>query len=525
MNLTIYRGEVLISEVPLKDKPIRLGRGKDNEVVLEDPGKGVSRVHAELRPEGNRYRLVDLDSQNGIWVSGEKVPSVLLVPGVVAVMGPFRVAINAVSPVTQAFTRTRDMLPDTGTEIIRPIPPSAPAPVAVAVDGLGTLLDDPSPAPPLARSPQAAATGSSAKPSPAAATKARPGAGATWYNQSIVWLIAGVVLIAACGFGAYKLVHKSPPKAVWDSAAATTLANSGRCQEALDQQINPALRADPNNAEAQSLKQKCTAPPPTTSIPPTPVPETPAVVTKTATQTLDEADTALAAKDCQAALAAANTVLTDEPNDARAKEIAAKATGCLAPPSVPRAAPAAGDAVVKIAPADGGLEPQPGESGKAYKARVDAMKKRYDDAVAQLQAQHYSAALRELEAINAAGVPQGYRELAQRRGEARNGIKDEANRNYTQGLQAEQRSDWNGAIDKFNRAHELDPARDITPDIARINDQKLKLGHQLCNDGMASYVLSKIPDAVAKLNKAVELLPSNDDCYVKAKETLAKIGR
>ena len=131
MNLTIYRGEVLISEVPLKDKPIRLGRGKDNEVVLEDPGKGVSRVHAELRPEGNRYRLVDLDSQNGIWVSGEKVPSVLLVPGVVAVMGPFRVAINAVSPVTQAFTRTRDMLPDTGTEIIRPIPPSAPAPVAV----------------------------------------------------------------------------------------------------------------------------------------------------------------------------------------------------------------------------------------------------------------------------------------------------------------------------------------------------------------------------------------------------------
>src|SRR5690242_19295030 len=108
MNLSIYRGEALISQVPLTGKTIRLGRGKDNDVVLEDPGKGVSRTHAELRAEGDRYRLVDLESQNGIWVSGERVPSVLLAPGVVAVMGPFRVAINAASPLTQPIVITPD---------------------------------------------------------------------------------------------------------------------------------------------------------------------------------------------------------------------------------------------------------------------------------------------------------------------------------------------------------------------------------------------------------------------------------
>jgi tetratricopeptide (TPR) repeat protein len=534
MNLTIYRGEARISQVPLTGKTIRLGRGKDNDVVLEDPGKGVSRNHAELRPEGKGYRLVDLESQNGIWVSGEKVPTVLLAPGVVAVMGPFRVAINAASPLTQPFSPiTGDMLSETRTEFSRPIPPpspAAPVAVAVAVDGPGALLDDPGPvtgepATPPAPRPSAGATPT--KPSsvvPAAPRPPRP-AGAVWYNQPGIWVIVAVVLIAASGFGAYKLVHKALRKPVWDATAAMTLANNGRCQEALDQQINPALQVDPNNADALSLKQKCTAPPPTTTVLPTVVPEVP--TPKTNAQKLDEAEGALAANQCQAALDTANLVLTDDPNDDRAKGLVTKANACLNPVTTPtRATTTVGvDPVVKIAPADGGLEPSPGESGKDYKARVNAMRKRYDDAVALLQGQRNSQALREFDAIGAAGVPQGYRELAQRRGEARSGLKDEANRNYTQGLLAEQRSDWNAAIDRFQRAHELDPARDISPDLARINEQKLKLGRQLCNDGLASFSLAKNADAAEKLTKAIELLPSSEPCYVKAKEALVRIGR
>jgi tetratricopeptide (TPR) repeat protein len=528
MNLTIYRGEALISQVQLTGKTMRLGRGKDNDVVLEDPGKGVSRTHAELRPEGDRYRLVDLESQNGIWVSGERVPSVLLAPGVVAAMGPFRVAINAASPLTGSFAIPSDILPDTGTEFSRPIPPpSATAPVAVAVDGPGALLNDPSPAtnpPPLQPAPRPSA-GAPAKPSGAAAAPRPPRSAAdgNWYSQPATWVIAAVVLIAASGFGAYKFLHKAPRKPVWDATLAMTLANNGRCQEALDQQINPALQADPNNAEAQSLKQKCTAPPPTTSILPTPVPDDPVV---TNAQRLDAAETALAAKECQVALDAANTVLASEPNDERAKGVVTKATACLNPaPVTQRTTPAVDGPLVKVPPAQGGLEPLAGESAKAYKDRVAAMGKKYDDAVALLQAGRYSQALREFEGIVQAGVPTGYRELTQRRGEARNGISAEANRAMTTGQQAEARSDWNVAIAAYQRAHELDPARDVSGDIARINDQKLKLGRQLCEEGKAQYSLGKNPSAAEKFTKVLELLPSTDPCYVTAKENLLKIRR
>jgi tetratricopeptide (TPR) repeat protein len=331
------------------------------------------------------------------------------------------------------------------------------------------------------------------------------------------------VLIAATGFGTYKLLNKGPRKPVWDATTAMALANSGRCQEALDQQINPALQADPNNAEAQSLKQKCTAPPPTTSVPPTPVPDDPIPV-KTNAQKLDDADAALTAKDCQAALDTANSVLTDDPNDARAKDLAAKATGCLTRAAAPPKTAPAGDPVVRIAPAEGGLEPLPNESGKDYKARVAVMRKRYDDAVTLLQAGRFSQALREFEAI-AAGVPTGYRELTQRRGEARNGISAEATRAYNAGREAEARSDWNVAIERYQRAHDLDPARDVNSDLARVNEQKLRLGQQLCNAGLASFSLGKDADASEKLNKAIDLLPSSDPCYAKARDALARIRR
>jgi tetratricopeptide (TPR) repeat protein len=152
------------------------------------------------------------------------------------------------------------------------------------------------------------------------------------------------------------------------------------------------------------------------------------------------------------------------------------------------------------------------------------MRKRYDDAVVLLQAQRYSLALREFEAI-AAGVPTGYRELAQRRGEARSGISAEANRAYAAGREAEARSDWNVAIERYQRARDLDPARDVSSEIARVNEQKLRLGQQLCNAGLASNSLGKDADALEKLTKAVELLPSSDPCYAKAKEALAKIRR
>ncbi|WP_413798204.1 FHA domain-containing protein [Streptomyces iranensis] len=51
---------------------LRIGRGQDNELVVEGPY--VSRHHAEFRPlPGGRFEIVDLGSHNGTYVNGQPV--------------------------------------------------------------------------------------------------------------------------------------------------------------------------------------------------------------------------------------------------------------------------------------------------------------------------------------------------------------------------------------------------------------------------------------------------------------------
>ena len=83
---------------------------------------------------------------------------------------------------------------------------------------------------------------------------------------------------------------------------------------------------------------------------------------------------------------------------------------------------------------------------------MQAMKKRYEDALALLPAQHYQQALREFDAI-AAIVPAGYRNLAQRRTEARAALRAESAQRYTAGQQAEQKGDFAAALQHYQRAH------------------------------------------------------------------------
>jgi len=101
-KLLIFRGDTQLQERELTGQTIRIGRGSQNDIVLEDPGKGVSRNHAEIRFDGGRYTLVDLGSQNGIWVAGTRVPSVVLAPDVSAALGPYRLMVEAPVPVASA---------------------------------------------------------------------------------------------------------------------------------------------------------------------------------------------------------------------------------------------------------------------------------------------------------------------------------------------------------------------------------------------------------------------------------------
>ena len=546
-KLIIYRGETLHSEVTLGDQTLKIGRSPQNDIVLEDPGKGVSRTHAEIRPEGNGYRLVDLESQNGIWVLGKRVPSVMLEPGVAAALGPFRVTVDPGSPATQVYAPITDAIPDTGTEFSRP---AAPLAEPVAVDGLGALLSDEPPADaarpatppppaapaatvlpaipaskPAAPAPPSRAAAAPTPKAPAAAAppraaKATASGGSPGSTRTLLIAVGALVLIAAVGVGAYLVVHNAAKKRAWDRQAAQALVSAGKCQEALDTKINPALQIDPNNAEALSLKQQC-APPPA---PPPPPVAAPAPVAKTNTQKLDDAEVSLTANACQAALDTVNGVLTDDPNDERAKALAVKANTCLNPTPVPVPAASEAAALVKVAPAQGGLDATPNETQKDYRQRIQAMRKRYDDAVQLLQAQHYQQALREFDAI-AGSVPAGYLDLAQRRADARAAIKDDSGKAYAAAQQAEQRGDWNAAIDRYQRAHDTDPTRDVTADIARITDQKARLGHEACSNANALFIVGHNAEAATQYAKVVDLLPSSDACYATAKERLAVIKR
>ena len=117
-RLVVFRGDARDSK-SLDKLPVRIGRGPQNDIVLEDPvAKSVSRVHAEIRLESGRIMLVDLKSDNGIWVAGSRVSRVELKPNVVASIGPFRLQLETDEVATTGA--------DSGTKVSTP--PAVPSP-------------------------------------------------------------------------------------------------------------------------------------------------------------------------------------------------------------------------------------------------------------------------------------------------------------------------------------------------------------------------------------------------------------
>lgn len=68
-TLTLLAGEK--KKYPIKNDVTTIGRLGSNDVVVLDPN--VSRVHAEVRWEGDGWILVDLGSTNGTYVDGRKI--------------------------------------------------------------------------------------------------------------------------------------------------------------------------------------------------------------------------------------------------------------------------------------------------------------------------------------------------------------------------------------------------------------------------------------------------------------------
>jgi ABC transport system ATP-binding/permease protein len=93
-RLAIFRKQRLHRLIELDDRRLKIGRGEQNDVVLDDPEQLVSRFHAELRPDAGGYVLVDLNSQNGTWVNAERVNRVAMRIGVSAAIGPYELIVE-----------------------------------------------------------------------------------------------------------------------------------------------------------------------------------------------------------------------------------------------------------------------------------------------------------------------------------------------------------------------------------------------------------------------------------------------
>jgi pSer/pThr/pTyr-binding forkhead associated (FHA) protein/soluble lytic murein transglycosylase-like protein len=76
----VRKSEAAATRYAIRGELTRIGRSGDNDIVLDDPR--VSSHHAEILFVDGVYRLRDLDSTNGTYISGERVSETTLVPPV-----------------------------------------------------------------------------------------------------------------------------------------------------------------------------------------------------------------------------------------------------------------------------------------------------------------------------------------------------------------------------------------------------------------------------------------------------------
>jgi hypothetical protein len=88
-SLVLPSGE----RIALREQVVSVGRMPSSTIVLADPN--VSRNHAEIRPRGTGWMLVDLNSTNGSRVNGVRVASQELHEGDVLQFGNTRIRFEA----------------------------------------------------------------------------------------------------------------------------------------------------------------------------------------------------------------------------------------------------------------------------------------------------------------------------------------------------------------------------------------------------------------------------------------------
>src|SRR5204863_7505884 len=87
-----YEAEGRPHRYRLSGTEVSLGRSSENEIVLND--FSVSRKHAVIRPEGEKWVVRDQNSTNGIKINGRFVTQAPLAVGDVLTIGTFTLSVR-----------------------------------------------------------------------------------------------------------------------------------------------------------------------------------------------------------------------------------------------------------------------------------------------------------------------------------------------------------------------------------------------------------------------------------------------
>jgi predicted component of type VI protein secretion system len=462
-RLVIYSSGAVNQTVELTGRTVRIGRAKENDVVLADATQVVSRFHAELRYEDGHYILLDLNSANGTWVWDHRIQRIVLSSGTVAEIGSYRVALETdteatTAPPVAAVPRVVSDAPVVAPPPIVSAPPAAPA-RATPPARAGVADDSVSTAARVVTQPAAEA-------STTGVDRGGRSARIVWPSKRLT--VAGIALL---GF----------------ALIAVGIAVGWR--------FLTGERTDEGPRPGQAQAATAPAQPPAVSGPPA---EPPVVPAATSAEKQDVVAPAVSAPPARPAAVKARR---------------------SAPLPAPAPVAEARLEAVRVVP---GLARRAGESQTEYAARAGRVQALYGDARTALQAKDFASAVRLFERLET--EQPGVLDVPARLAESRDGLRG-ARRAAVEaamagGAAAEQRGDFVEAQREYERASEADTASGADEALGRVRARMKALGDDAFKRARTFDALGRTEDAIAQYERAVQLLSPDDPNRKTAKQRL-----
>jgi tetratricopeptide (TPR) repeat protein len=515
VKLLIYRGDSLERTLDLTDRDVRIGRGAENDVVLEDPEKTVSRFHAEMRPESGGWVLFDLNSQNGIWIDGQRIQRQMLNPGQTAQMGNFRIILDGGPSATQASAAHA---PEAMAATMMLSRDQAMAAAAQGASTNGNVSNAPGP---NANAPTLAVAGPGGAPLPPppapiapAVTPKRPklapvpgddGKGIASIPRPIFYGGAAFFLLLIIGVMYVMRPHRQPPP-----------EQPQQQEQPAAQQQQPSAQQNPSGPESNA---------------------------EIVARHIKEGKTKLDGGDPAGAIESFNKALMIEPSNPEAQDLRMKAqekkaaaTPSTAPSTTPNADPPAGTPSASTpgtspgSTATPGATPPAGTTGttgpdskpapdkaalaaarkeRLEKAAAAALQKRYAQAKLDLSRGNYEVSIPALEGI--LREKPGYQDAASLLDQAKGLRRTDAQKSLTTANAAASKGDFTGAVHAYERAAKIDPnLAGVQEGLAGVRKQMHDAGQQAYRQARQYDAVGRKLDALPLYQRAVDLLPPDD---------------